>query len=112
MFEEIQPNTSSNIELMTQIKKYIGFMYNHMGIEFSSSDKAERSIGAEFEGEKIFATLMLREYKEEVIRFIDRFNEKYSENIELIEVVEQIKESVSDSIVDRTTTATDEGDNE
>lgn len=111
-FEEIQPNTSSNIELMTQIKKYLGFMYNHMGIEFSSSDKAERSIGAEFEGEKIMATLMLREYKEEVERFIRRFNEKYKLNIKLIEVVEQIKEKVSEGVADRNVTATDEGDNE
>lgn len=111
VIEELNSVGNFNSELVTQIKKYLGLMYAHLGIEASSTDKKERVIGAEFEGEKIFAKLMLNEYKTELEMFIKRFNKKFKENIKLVSNIEKFRDENSEEVL-RRDEVTEEVENE
>lgn len=84
-FEELK-FTNSNNELLEQVKKYMGLMYIHLGIDYNDSVKAERNITAEFEAQKLMVHLQQKEYKDELEAFITRCNEKWPDiNVKLVD---------------------------
>lgn len=101
-FRVLEQPSSNNIDIMSQIREYFGFMFRLIGGYENSVEKAERNVSNEFAKDEIMVKVQLEEIQFELEKFVDRMNEKFKKTFKLESKIEKwMAESKDDQLEEK-----------